>query len=594
MSGEGDNTSVYIYNGVGDVPNDVTHVRVDPTVTIIPERAFGERRNLEVVELPEGLIEIEESAFSDCESLKRINIPSSVKKIGKQAFFECNQLDGIILPDGLEQLDERLFQWCKSLKKINIPRGIKKVIGEAALCNCGGLTDIIFSEGLQEIKKDAFSRCESLVSVTLPSSLKSIGVEAFEGCKVLNEVHMPDTIEIIQARAFQYCNFTNFRMPLSLGNAVDISIVGRNSCLVSLELPESVEQLKDQHNRAEDYTDLESLRNVALPSNCVVVTDAFHDTTDLGLALLDDGDNNVDTIREAIQYRFDDLPIHKICYYQSYHDTETTMQSLRREINPWTSKFPGQLNTTGKEQDCLGMTPLHILACSTKPTIEMYQLLIDKYPKTLIMTDKWDDIPLLYALWCNAPADVIELLVESYKSLHPDYEFNWSGMLLTLAKRDVPLSNIQKLITTQQNNFPDQKYDMQQVVMELAAFDIRQARWTRTSMETFKYLLQRSITKRLDSLGIAKWRKELENSIASLPVLGRSRDRDTQTVYNRLASYESIKEGTSVLELALWKAKTDMNRDKRAKVDSEISYREQCRINCGADIIIRNVLPYLV
>jgi len=47
---------VYIYNGVDEVPEDVTHVRVDPSVTIIPAEAFKNRRQLEVVKFPEGLI----------------------------------------------------------------------------------------------------------------------------------------------------------------------------------------------------------------------------------------------------------------------------------------------------------------------------------------------------------------------------------------------------------------------------------------------------------------------------------------------------------------------------------------------------------
>ena len=92
----------------------------------------------------------------------------------------------------------------------------------------------------------------------------------------------------------------------------------------------------------------------------MVVTDAFHDTTDLGEVF---PDKDMDTISAALRHRFDDLPIHKICYYQSYHGTETTMQHLKRQINPLKSS-PGQLNVSGKEQDCLGMTPFHILACS--------------------------------------------------------------------------------------------------------------------------------------------------------------------------------------------------------------------------------------
>ena len=72
------------------------------------------------------------------------------------------------------------------------------------------------------------------------------------------------------------------------------------------------------------------------------------------------------------------------------------------------------------------------------------------------------------------------------------------------------------------------------------------------------------------------------------------REEDTSSVYDRLAAYEIAKEGTSVLELTLWKAKIDESSSKRARISEDVSYREQCRVNCGADIIIRNVLSYLL
>ena len=56
-----------------------------------------------------------------------------------------------------------------------------------------------------------------------------------------------------------------------------------------------------------------------------------------------------------------------------------------------------------------------------------------------------------------------------------DHVFDWGGMILTLAKRNVPLANIQKLIDTQQNNFRGQHYDMQSVVMDLATHDDSQS-----------------------------------------------------------------------------------------------------------------------
>ena len=60
-----------------------------------------------------------------------------------------------------------------------------------------------------------------------------------------------------------------------------------------------------------------------------------------------------------------------------------------------------------------------------------------------------------------------------------------------------------------------------------------------------------------------------------------------------------VKGGIILLELALWKAKLGEKEDnsvegkpQKAKVDAE-SYRRDKRITCGADTVIKNVLPFL-
>ena len=45
------------------------------------------------------------------------------------------------------------------------------------------------------------------------------------------------------------------------------------------------------------------------------------------------------------------------------------------------------LDPTGNEQDCLGMTPLHILACSSIHNLELYRLIVENYPANLITED---------------------------------------------------------------------------------------------------------------------------------------------------------------------------------------------------------------
>ena len=60
-----------------------------------------------------------------------------------------------------------------------------------------------------------------------------------------------------------------------------------------------------------------------------------------------------------------------------------------------------------------------------------------------------------------------------------------------------------------------------------------------------------------------------------------------------------------MLELALWKAKIYESRvsinqssgkemsQKKMKIDESV-FRNQCRISCGADNFVENVLPYLL
>lgn len=64
--------------------------------------------------------------------------------------------------------------------------------------------------------------------------------------------------------------------------------------------------------------------------------------------------------------------------------------------------------------------------------------------------------------------------------------------------------------------------------------------------------------------------------------------------------YKLLKEATIILEIAIWKAKFDESEGKlfeagakKAKVDTDCA-REEARVICGSDVIIKNVLPFLL
>jgi hypothetical protein len=52
------------------------------------------------------------------------------------------------------------------------------------------------------------------------------------------------------------------------------------------------------------------------------------------------------------------------------------------------------------------MTPLHILACSSVHDLEVYRVIVENYPTNLITEDRWGALPLLYAFWGAAPAEI--------------------------------------------------------------------------------------------------------------------------------------------------------------------------------------------
>lgn len=125
------------------------------------------------------------------------------------------------------------------------------------------------------------------------------------------------------------------------------------------------------------------------------------------------------------------------------------------------------LNKTGCGQDSLGMSPLHVLACSTNHHLEQYEAIIKMYPGNLIHQDKWGCIPLLYAIWMNAPDDIVQLMVDSQRSVFPNQVVEWEKMVETLCRTGSPPNNIKRLLDIQQTSFSGHTIDWEKVAREL-------------------------------------------------------------------------------------------------------------------------------
>ena len=100
----------------------ITKLVVQKGVTSIGDDAFLKCCMLGSVELPEGLEEIGDFAFTCCgdRSLESIHIPSTVTKIGSGCFGGCKALKEVTFEPGskLETVDERAFDSCDANMKI--------------------------------------------------------------------------------------------------------------------------------------------------------------------------------------------------------------------------------------------------------------------------------------------------------------------------------------------------------------------------------------------------------------------------------------------------------------------------------------------
>jgi hypothetical protein len=231
---------------------------------------------------------------------------------------------------------------------------------------------------------------------------------------------------------------------------------------------------------------------VAIPPNAVIGNNILGGSTDL-LQLF----GSVAEIKRNVKNRFDELPIHSSVYFQSYH--QGVLQRLITSGN--------ELDPTGNQQDCLGMTPLHILACSSVHNLELYCFIIEKYPANLITEDAWGAVPLLYAFWGAAPTAIVQFLLDSYQSLYPNHEFDWTDMVITLGRANAPVAAIQNLLDVQLLLSLGYNIDWDRILEELARATSRNEPFAHPA--TFCFLTRCSIAARVSAIGVKHFRDDM-------------------------------------------------------------------------------------
>jgi hypothetical protein len=421
--------NVFIYDDYtkdAPIPKNVTHVKVDPSVKEIHDHAFQRCHSLVEVEFSEGLERIGWDAFDHCSSLTTVNVPSSVIEIQDGAFADCTSLASLDLPEGLQSIGAESFSYCKSLATLHIPSTVCKmgsyvfgsctglrsitlpdtleIIGDEMFYGCTSLTHIEIPPKVTKIGHEAFHSCEGLKHLRIPSSVVEIGSDAFRCCRQLTSVHLLGNLHTIEKGTFYECSsLTHARIPSSV-TRIESGAFAYCTRLISLELPEGLGTIN-----LEDFPNIDvcsSLVNLVIPSEQRVQQ------------LDDDGDENMEGLKlrhvassftdlvSILKHRFDDLPVHRLCYYQSYYPLMEAMENLRQSMDA----DPAACTKV----DAFGMTPFHILALSQTPNLSLFQALTKVYNvDTIRKKDKFGSNPIDYLCMNHIPASaaVIQLLL---------------------------------------------------------------------------------------------------------------------------------------------------------------------------------------
>lgn len=87
--------------------------KISQDVEIIRENSFS-YSEIETINIPNNIQEINNFAFACCEKLKNVEIGNGVKIISEGAFFESG-INLITIPSNVEEVEKGAFQCCKNL-----------------------------------------------------------------------------------------------------------------------------------------------------------------------------------------------------------------------------------------------------------------------------------------------------------------------------------------------------------------------------------------------------------------------------------------------------------------------------------------------
>lgn len=272
-----------LYDGTTVIGADkeATSLVIRDGATAISAYAFSGCEKLEALTIPSSVNQIDVGAFEGCDkliktkngiqyvdkwavgadrSITEIAVEDGTVGIAREAFARCASARTATVPDSVKSISVRSFFGCDSLEEITLPfvgfnadAAYNTHFGYIFGAFVTGRNSDYVPEALTAVKltsakklyQDAFAGCSKIKTVELPETLTEIGARAFSECSALTGIYIPDSVQKINERAFYKCSaLTSLRLPENSSfTAIDQYTFAYCTSLKEASVPESVTSL---------------------------------------------------------------------------------------------------------------------------------------------------------------------------------------------------------------------------------------------------------------------------------------------------------------------------------------------------------------
>nr|MCR4717087.1 leucine-rich repeat domain-containing protein [Lachnospiraceae bacterium] len=162
--------------------------------------AFQGCGNLHYIDIPEGVVEIENNTFDGCQNLNTIILPDTVEIIGDEAFKDNRNIHELVIPESVTQISNSSFTGAKTDEidtsqneySQKFVKGTLPYVGE--VFTLGGVKYKVLDNTKLKVEVKGLAKKKKVKKATIPKfvwkngykfKITKIGAKAFKGCKKL-------------------------------------------------------------------------------------------------------------------------------------------------------------------------------------------------------------------------------------------------------------------------------------------------------------------------------------------------------------------------------------------------------------------------